>query len=482
MKNTVKQQFDYSGHIPAHDIEAENSILGICIFDGSEQFVKAKHYLKTPEAFYDMDNRKIWEAMNKLYDEGSPIDATLLYRELRTGEHTMTGNDWGYEITKKVDMNVTRVHMSHWCTAVVKDYVTRLSKAAVFDLAGNNDALEIAKELDEKVKKALDFTIVDDWSDMSQIALRLSDRRERIANGEVFGVMTGFKELDLLTGGLEPGFVVIAARPSMGKTAFACSLAINMAKLGSTVGIISLEMPNVQLAGRFASIVSGVEFWRIYRNQPISEGQQTIVNSGLSRMSTLPVYTTDNAKVTISDIRWKAEKLVKTKGAKCIIVDYIQLVNTEGGKANESREREVSKLSSGLKALSTDLGIVVIGLAQLNRESETPDKVSRPGKLSQLRESDSILADADMGIIVDRPFKRGEVTDENGAGTENKASIIIEKFRNGETKKIDLHFDPTAMHFRDEANQYPVSQFDTKITRTGSVPFINPFTNDEPTF
>jgi replicative DNA helicase len=243
----------------------------------------------------------------------------------------------------------------------------------------------------------------------------------------------------------------------MGKTAFACSLLINMAKEGSPVGIISLEMPNVQLAGRFASIVSGIEFWRIYRNKPSDMTQQEKILTGIYNMASLPVYSTDNAKVNISDIRWKAEKLVKTKGAKCIIVDYIQLVSTEGGKKNETREREVAKLSAGLKAISKDLNIVVIALAQLNRESETPDKVSRPGKLSQLRESDAILADADMGIIVDRPFKRGETTDDKGESTENKASIIIEKFRNGETKTINLHFNPASMHFQDQPTfHYPI--------------------------
>lgn len=478
MINKIIKPYNTNGLVPKHDIQAENNILGICIFEGSEQFVKARQFITTSEMFYDMDNKLIWECMEKLYDEGTPIDSTLLFRELAKNGQAVSGDSWGYVIGLKLDMNVTKVYMTHWCMALIEDYVDRISTSAVFDLQRSDNAFDVAKDLDLKIKNAMNFHVVDDWSDMSQLALDLDNRRERIANGETFGVMTGFKELDKMTGGLESGMIVVAARPSMGKTAFACSLAINMAQLGSTVGIISLEMPNVQLAGRFASIVSGVEFWRIFRNAPTDVRQQDTVMQGLNRMSSLPVYSTDNSKVNISDIRWKAEKLVKTKGAKVIIIDYIQLVNTEGGNKNQTREREVAKLSNGLKALSKDLGIVVIALAQLNRESETPDKVSRPGKLSQLRESDAILADADMGIIVDRPYKRGEQTDENGNTTINKGTIIIEKFRNGETGHVDLWFDATSMHFRDEerSNEY-VPKFSTIVTRENfTAPVIdNPF-------
>ena len=453
MKNTVNSHWD--GTVPPHCIEAENHILGICIFDGLEQYSKAAQYITTPEIFYHSDNQTIWNAMSAMYERGTPIDITLLTHELRKGDPSVSGDAWGYILATKVNMNVTRVYMTNWCLAIVEDYVQRLSMKALQEAGGENP-FEIASELDRKIKRAMNFKVVDDWSDMSQLSLQLNDRRTRIANGEQFGILTGFRELDSISGGIEPGMIVVAARPSMGKTAFACSLIINMAKLGTTVGIISLEMPNVQLAGRFAAIVSGQEFWRIYRNRPIDSAQDDRVNRSLVDMASLPVYATDTAKVNISDIRWKVEKLVKTKGARCIVIDYIQLVNTEHEK-NQTREREVAKLSAGLKAISKDLDIVIVALAQLNRESETPDKVSRMGKLSQLRESDAILADADMGIIVDRPYKRGELTDDKGETTENIGRINIEKFRNGETKLIDLVFDPASMHFKDKVvDNYPI--------------------------
>jgi len=479
-----------TGKVPKHDLNAENSVLGLCIYDGTEMFVRAKQMIIEPSMFYDADNMAIWEAMCEMYENGTPIEINLLTRKLREKQST-SGDTWGYILAKKVDMNVTKVYLTNFCTAIVEDYVSRISERAIYELGQNESAFDVASDLNDKIRKAMNFTVIDDWSDMSQMALGLVDRRQRIDNGETFGVMTGFKKFDGMTGGIDPGMVVIAARPSMGKTAFACSLAINMAQLGSTVGIISLEMPNTQLAGRFASIVSGVEFWKIYRNKVElheSNYKHAIDNKidiGLNRMSSLPVFSTDNAKVNISDIRWKAEKLVKTKGAKVIIIDYIQLITAEESK-NTTREREVAKLSAGIKAIAKDLGIVMIVLAQLNRESETPDKVSRPGKLSQLRESDAILADADMGIIVDRPFKRGEVVNaETGASTENEGAIIVEKFRNGETGIVKLYFDPKLMHFRDEEsknNDILNPTYSTIVKReTFEAPIIeNPF--EEPPF
>ena len=186
--------------VQKHDINAENSILGLAVFEGSEMFVKARQYITEVEMFYDNDNREIWTAMCEMYDEGIPIDAILLYRKLREKKST-SGDNWGYIITKKVDMNVTKVYLTNWCLALVEDYVSRISESAVYDLSHNDNAFDVAKDLDNKIKKAMNFNVVDDWSDMSQLALELDNRRERIANGESFGVMTGFKKLDDMTGG-----------------------------------------------------------------------------------------------------------------------------------------------------------------------------------------------------------------------------------------------------------------------------------------
>ena len=333
---------------------------------------------------------------------------------------------------------------------IIEAYIKRKSESSIYDLQKTDDPLMVAQQLDESLKKALSFKSTTDWSDMSQIMVELYKRREEIDNGKEYGLLTGFRELDLITGGLQTGFHVIGARPSVGKTAFATSLALNIAEAGNAIGIISLEMPNVQLASRIASMKSNVEFWRIFRNKHQSDQEKEFVNQSISDLSTLPIFISDKAGVTGLDIRLKAEKLVKTQNAKCIIIDYLQLVDSSTTNKNDNRQNEVQKLSRSLKLLSNDLDIPIIALAQVNRESETSDKVNKVPKLSQLRESGAIEQDVDMGMIIDRPFKRGQTTNENGDSTEFEADLIVEKHRNGETRTINLEFEPSTMRFRDK--------------------------------
>ncbi len=434
--------------IPKNDKYAEDCVLGACILHGTESLVLAKQYIKTIDIFYQEDNKTIWSEMCKMYDEGTPIDILLLHRELikNHGFYSYSNEKWLSLIISITRDVVEDAHLSHWCLSLVEDYIERLGETAL-NVSNGLSSFEKAKQIDKLSKSATEFKNIEDWADMSQMGLELMDRRERIRKGEIFGIKTGFRDFDLLTGGLESGLIVIAARPSMGKTAFATSLAVKIASQSQAVGIVSLEMPKIQLAGRIISILSKEAFWRVFRN--VHNGNNEVqVDKTILDSCSLPIYVSDQSKVNMSDIRYKTEKLIRTKNAKCVIIDYIQLINTSDDEMRaKSREREVAKLSQGLKAMSKDLNIPVIILAQLNRDSEKSDGPSRPGKLSQLRESDAILADADMGIIVDRPFKRGEVTDANGQSTENRASIIIEKYRNGATETINLDFDQELMMF-----------------------------------
>ena len=444
-------------HQLTNDKLAEDTILGLCLFNGYDSFAIANAYITTPEIFYNEDNRTIWKAMCSLYENAMPIDPIIANTALRKGGTSFGGDTWAYLIGEKMNYNVSGSNLIHYCLAIVEDYMSRISTELIYSLSSKDNAMDLAKDLDNKLKQATNFKSLSEWVDLSQAQLELSQRRTKIANGEEMGVRTGFNEFDALTGGLEAGFIAIAARSSMGKTAFACSLIVSMANLGSAVGIISLEMPNVQITARLTSILSGIEFWRIFRNNHSGEAEATHVEKQMLESTKLKIFMTDSSRVNLTDIRWKVEKLVKTQGAKCIVIDYLQLVDTEGSK-NETREREVAKLGAGLKALSTELNIPIIALCALNRESETANKVSNPGKLSQLRESDSVLYAIDMGIIIDRPFKRGVLFDENGQPTDNQAFAIIEKYRNGETKSIEMYFEPTTMAFKDKGYVKPQIQ------------------------
>jgi replicative DNA helicase len=430
-----------------HYTEVEMLIIGNCVFEGAITFAKAKCWISTPEVFYNEDYRKIWEVMDEANEAGRPIEPILIGRELTKKGKSISGSKWSLIIWECVRHITGSVFMQNYCLAAVEDYVMRTTRMGIYDLL-NSSPVDVAIELDKKLKKAMDFKTVDDWKTASQIAMELIERREKIKNGEVVSVLTGYKEFDRITGGFESGFIVIAARPSMGKTAFATSLAVSMASMGTVVGILSLEMPNVQIAARISAIVSNVEFWRIFRGKHRSEEHGIEISTKIAEMGKLPLFVSDKSNVTFHEIRFKIERLVKRNNAKCVIIDYLQLVDGDGIK-NETREREVAKLSKSLKALSTTLDIPIIALAQLNRESEKTGGNSKPGKLSQLRESGAIEQDVDLGIIIDRPWKRGEQTDESGASTENVADIIIEKFRNGETGTVRLHYDGPTMMFSD---------------------------------
>lgn len=432
--------------IPPQNIDAENAILGACLTQ-PDKFNEIYEMIKNPDIFYLEENKHIFNAMVDLKNNYLPIDSILIMDRLRKTKGCTISP---YELWLKAKEVVSGAHTQFWCMLIIEAFIQRESERSLYDLQKNNDPLQIALQLDESIKKALSFKTSADWSDMSQIMIELYNRRTEIENGKEFGLLTGFSELDMITGGLQTGFHVIGARPSVGKTAFATSLALNIAEAGHTIGIISLEMPNVQLASRIASMKSRVEFWRIFRNKHASNDEKEFVNQQISDLASLPIFISDKAGVTNLDIRLKAEKLVKTQNAKCIIIDYLQLVDSSSTNKNDNRQNEVQKLSRSLKLLSNDLDIPIIALAQLNRESETADKVSKPGKLSQLRESGAIEQDVDMGIIIDRPFKRGQLTDEQNNSTEFNADLIVEKHRNGETRTIPLQFDPHTMRFYDK--------------------------------
>lgn len=437
-----------------HDEFAENSIIGICLVEGSETFIRAKQYITKSDIFYTEDNKAIWEAMVSLYESGGRIDEINVCRNLRKkSQLSFAGISWANVTMTKTMPVVSSAHIESWCEAIIDDYVERLSIVSLKSNKKGKKAFQIMQETDKAIKEALNFKNIEDWADMSQMGLELIDRRDRIKAGEQFGVKTGFRDFDNITGGLESGLIVIAARPSMGKTAFAASLAVSMALHGTPGGIISLEMPKIQLASRIISIISGTEFWRIFRNSHRNDNEEAAINRVISDSANIPLYVSDQSKVNLSDIRYKSEKLIKTKGAKYIMIDYLQLMDANDTETQaKTREQQVAAISRGLTRMSKDLNIPVIALAQLNRESENAKGASLPGKLSQLRESDAILSDAAMGIIIDRPFKRGETQDEKGDSTENKGAAIIEKFRNGITTTIDLDFDPETMMFMNQGD------------------------------
>lgn len=437
--------------------ELEKAIIGICLLE-SDKIYLVHQYLKTSNIFYFDKQRIIFKTMIKMMEQGKKIDLMTIVIEIRNDAEIQKGEyaneSWGYECagcTKDIVMSTTN-HIQEWCAYLIQFYIKREQIKAARNIFNESDPFKANLELTETIKKALSFKSVQDWSDMSQILLQLSERRDKIKQGEKFGVPTGFADFDEVTGGgFETGFHVICARPGMGKTALGLAFALNIAHNGDCVGVISLEMPNVQLASRLVSAETGIDFKTVFRGQNLnnefySSSKEHEITKALADMATLPIYIEDKSSLNIFELRYKAEKLKREKKAKIIFIDYLQLMEVDDVKG-KPRYVAVGELSKGLKSLSKDLDIPIVALAQVNRESEGSDKQSKPAKLSQLRESGSIEQDVDMGVIIDRPFARGVTKDENEATTENIAFLDVQKHRNGETILIKIGWNPKTMKF-----------------------------------
>jgi len=262
------------------------------------------------------------------------------------------------------------------------------------------------------------------------------------------GVNTGFRDLDEITFGWQPtDLVILAARPAMGKTAFALSMALNMAMdYKVPVAFFSLEMGEDQLTKRLISMHTSIPNEDIKRGTLTDEQMHTLFY-GLGPMEEAPIIIDDTASISIFDLRSRVRRLVRKYGVRVIFIDYLQLMTASGLKNNANREQEVSTISRSLKQLAKELGITVIALSQLNRELEKRNKEGRRPQLSDLRESGAIEQDADMVIFIHRPEYYGILTDENNRDMRGLAQIIIAKHRNGRVGDVYLRFEGDLIRF-----------------------------------
>lgn len=431
-----------------YDANTEAAILGVLTLerDGYARTIG----LVEPEHFYMSEHAMIYQAIREMYDNGDAIDMLTICHHLRkNGVHEINGNNVNYFLcTITIDV-VSGGHLEDWCLIVRELFIEReMLKIQRTAGTGTGDTVERAKAIQDLLQGALSLKTTDDWIDMSQAVLELQRHREEVKGVDMLGIPTGIPTLDKLLSGLQKTqLIVVGARPSVGKSAFATGICMNAAKQSYRVGIISLEMPTNQVTGRMAAIYSGIDFWRIFRNQHTDEKEEQYLADCLPNIAALPISLSTKTSVTGTAIRAKAEKLKRTKGMDVLIIDYLQLIESDSAGKNVMREQEIAKLSRSLKKLAMHLDIPVVVLCQVNRESEKGNEKSKKPKMSQLRESGAIEQDADVVILLDYPYKRGETTDAEGNSTQGKATIILEKSRNGETAEIPVSFQPEQMKF-----------------------------------
>jgi len=444
--------------------DLEDAILGACLLENDALF-RVRNFLE-PIHFFFKINQVIYKTLCEMWNNGEQIDLITvthsLYKEKLDKEFNEYGNAASYMSGVMANVVSTGHLESH--AVILRELFAERECVRIQADADNTggDAIAKMQDMQEQIQQALTLQTTDDWKDMSQVMYEVSKHMENVKGKDLLGLPSGYPTLDKLTYGFQPGdLIIIGARPSVGKSAFVGSMAVNVAKKGHKVGIISLEMPEKQIGSRMASFYSDVEFWRIYRNKFESDEQEMYVAKALSEMALLPISISDTTNVGASDIRGKAYNLNKRGKLDMLMIDYLQLVETESGK-NDTREREVAKLSRALKLLGMSLKIPVIVLCQLNRKSD--ERTNKKPRMSDLRESGALEQDADLVMILHRDWKSGILTDENGESTEFKATCIIEKNRNGECREVDLCFDPDKMKF------YEKDEFDNSLRLPTKMP------------
>ena len=386
------------GRIPPHNLEAEQSVLGAILLD-SDVLDELEGLLPSPEAFYAEAHRKIYAAMQTLRSQGKPVDLVTLAEELsRRGElEALGGVSYLVQLSEATP---TAAYAEHYARIVAEKWTLRkLIQAAgeamrlAYEEAGSLDEI-----LDTAGKKILEVALTQTETEARSIRELVHETFEHIEalfqnKGEVSGVRTGFKELDQLIGTLAPGSLnIIAARPAMGKTAFALTIAQHAAlKEGIGVGIYSLEMPASQLTLRLMCSEARIDMNRVRLGQLTDRDFSRLVDVA-GRLSEAPIYIDDTPDLTLMELRARARRLRSQYEVGLLIIDYLQLMSGPGaGKQGENRQQEIAAISRGLKALARELNVPVIALSQLSRAVE-----ARPNKrpmLSDLRESGCLAGD-----------------------------------------------------------------------------------------
>lgn len=436
--------------IPPHSDDAEKSVLGSILIE-KDAIIKIADILR-PEDFYSDIHKTIYEAMLDLFEHRSPIDLLTLTNNLKNNKQLdMVGS--GTYLAELTTYIATTSHLVEHAIIIKNKATLRklVSSGAIITGLGYEEDKEINELLEVAEKTLFDITQTFIKNKFVHIKEILHQRYEEFAElhdaedkTQVRGIATGFKSLDLRLGGLKRGdLIIIAARPSMGKTSLALNMAQNVALQGKkTVGIFSLEMSKEQLVDRMFASLLGVDSWKLHKGE-LEDKDFSRLGEVMDELSSAKLFIDDSAASSVMELKSKARRLQIEHGLDLIILDYLQLMS---GNNPNNRVQEISEISRSLKALSRELHVPVVALSQLSRAVE-----NRPGKipqLSDLRESGAIEQDADVVMMMYREDYYEEDSDRPGM-----TDIYIRKHRNGPTGRIELRFAKEQMRFYDVETQ-----------------------------
>ena len=433
--------------IPPQSNDSEKAVLGAIMLrpEALHEIID----IITPDAFYADRHRLIFSTMLELHNQGKPIDVLSLSNRLqeRGKLEQASGKSYLAELTESVPASQ---NIKHYAEIVQKKALMRglIHASAEIAQLGYDEAAHIDELMDRAEKKIFNVTNVQSMHSFTPLKDELGEAWERIerlsqSDDQLRGVSTGFAALDNKLSGLQPSdLIILAARPSMGKTTLALDIARRAAvEHNVPVGIFSLEMSSQQLIDRMLSAQAQVDSWKLRTGKITAKEDYDSIRDALDVLSKAPIYVDDEAGKSVLAMRAVARRLKSEKGLGLIVIDYLQLATPSTTMASDNMVQQVTEISRSMKALARELNVPVLCLSQLSRAVE-----SRGGKprLSDLRDSGSIEQDADVVMFIHNESRFKDESEKT-----NITEILIEKHRNGPTGKVDLYFDVDKACFKD---------------------------------
>lgn len=433
-----------SMRIPPNDIEAEKSVLGSLMLD--KKAINIVVDILKPEDFYNEKHEIIYQAMMDLYERKDPVDVVSLSSRLKEKKQLKIIGGSSY-LTELINCVPSASNAKHYAEIVHKKSILRdlISSSDHISQLGYNEEDEIDSILDEAEQRIFSIARFSSKQKFQNVKSALEEAWERIdrlhkSKGEIRGIPTGFTELDnILAGFQKSDLIILAARPSMGKTSLALDIARNIAcKQNLPVGIFSLEMSAQQLVDRLIASEAHVDSWKLRTGRLSTDDEFRRISDALSRLSNAPLFIDDEASNNIIQMRAMARRLQSEFGLSLLIVDYLQLMVPR--QRIDNPVQQMTEISRSLKGLARELGVPILAVSQLSRAVES--RTDKRPKLHDLRDSGSIEQDADVVAFIYREDKYKE-----NSNKPNIAEILIEKHRNGPTGKIELYFNPQKVSF-----------------------------------
>ncbi|GGC67529.1 replicative DNA helicase [Pedobacter quisquiliarum] len=476
-KNRLTSTVSTMGKIPPQAIDLEEAVLGALMLE-KDALSTVIDILK-PEVFYQESHKKIFEAIQLLFQKSKPVDILTVTSELRTlGLLEMVGG--AYYITNLTNRVASAANIEYHARIISQKYIQRELIRISSEIIQNayEDTTDIFDLLDHAEKNLFDIAqnnLRRDTQKMDEIIKQsLATLEElRTKTDGLTGVPSGFTALDRITGGWQKSdLVIIAARPAMGKTAFVLSCARNAAvDFKKPVVVFSLEMSSVQLVNRLISGETEIEQEKI-RKGNLADWEWQQLHSKIGTLTEAPLLIDDTPALNIFEFRAKCRRLKSQYDIQMVIIDYLQLMHGKGEGGGGNREQEIGSISRALKSVAKELDVPVLALSQLSRAVENrPGQNGKRPLLSDLRESGSIEQDADMVLFLYRPEYYGITEDEQGRSQAGVGEVIIAKHRNGETGIVPLRFVGKYVKFQDlEEDFAPQNSFSMDSPGAGLAP------------